>query len=213
MSDRGTFSMWIAHEGSRFFIIIRNSFCVCIMCSCVSFTNVALGFDQAFEGEHASLWGERICWKFHKRTKLWKMSRSQRGTILLPPTVRSYINLARKWIPRNCVQKWARATKTFRPKKIQCNVNVAMVGTVKRHCQSLVVSIWYLMWDQEEEVSDCQIVKYKYLTSTNRWQPFDDHWGTSVASELNLWDNFQQPMGGRSLYSLMVGRNFDGPPI
>ena len=123
------------------------------------------------------------------------------------------INLARKWIPRNCVQKWARATKTFRPKKIQCNVNVAMVGTVKRHCQSLVVSIWYLMWDQEEEVSDCQIVKYKYLTSTNRWQPFDDHWGTSVASELNLWDNFQQPMGGRSLYSLMVGRNFDGPPI
>ena len=155
---------------------------------------------------------KRICWKFHKRTKLWKMSRSQRGTILLPPTVRSYINLARKWIPRNCVQKWARATKTFRPKKIQCNVNVAMVGTVKRHCQSLVVSIWYLMWDQEE-VSDCQIVKYKYLTSTNRWQPFDDHWGTSVASELNLWDNFQQPMGGRSLYSLMVGRNFDGPPI
>ena len=190
-----------------FFTIIRNSLCIRTSCLHV-FTNATLGFDQP-----VSLWGERIRWKFHKRTILWKMSRSQRGTILLPPTVRSYINLARKWIPRNCVQKWARATKTFRPKKIQCNVNVAMVGTVKRHCQSLVVSIWYLMWDQEEEVSDCQIVKYKYLTSTNRWQPFDDHWGTSVASELNLWDNFQQAMGGRSLYSLMVGRNFDGPPI
>ena len=188
-----------------FFIIIRNSLCIRTSCLHV-FTNASV--DQP-----VSLWGERLCWKFHKRTILWKMSRSQRGTILLPPTVRSYINLARKWIPRNCVQKWARATKTFRPKKIQCNVNVAMVGTVKRHCQSLVVSIWYLMWGQEEEVSDCQIVKYKYLTSTNRWQPFDDHWGTSVASELNLWDNFQQPMGGRSLYSLMVGRNFDGPPI
>ena len=150
-ADPGTSSIWIAHEGSRFFIIIRNSLCVHTSSARVSFTNVALGFDQASFDELVSLWGERICWKFHKRTKLWKMSRSQRGTILLPPTVRSYINLGRKWIPRNCVQKWARATKTFRPKKIlQCNVNVAMVGTVKRHCQSPVVSIWYLMWGQEE---------------------------------------------------------------
>ena len=145
-----------------FFIIIRNSLCIRTSCLPV-FTNATLGFDQASVDQPVSLWGERICWKFHKRTKLWKMSRSQRGTILLPPTVRSYINLARKWIPRNCVQKWARATKTFRPKKIQCNVNVAMVGTVKRHCQSLVVSIWYLMWGQKPgggggvRLSNCQI--------------------------------------------------------
>ena len=150
MSDPGTSSIWMAHEGSRFFIIIRNSLCVHTSSARVSFTNVALGFDQASEDELVSLGGERICWKFHKRTKSWKMSRSQRGTILLPPTVRSYINLARKWIPRNCVHKRARATKTFRPKR-SSTANVAMVGTVKRHCQSLVVSIWYLMWGQEDE--------------------------------------------------------------
>ena len=75
----------------------------------------------------------------------------------------SYINLARKWIPRNCVQKWARATKTFRPKKIQCNVNVAMVGTVK------IASHWWSVFGIwcETRRRRCQIVK---LSNTSIWR-------------------------------------------
>ena len=51
---------------------------------------------------------------------------------------------------------------------------VMLVGMVTRHCQSL--SGQYLVFGvRREQGGRCQIVKYKYLTSTNRWEMFDDH--------------------------------------
>ena len=115
---------------------------------------------------------------------------------------------------QNLWNSFCRQMRTEKKKKKNWSGNASQVkGDVGGNGdETLPVTQWSVfgIWC---EGGRCQIVKYKYLTSTNRWQPFDDHWGTSVASELNLWDNFQQPMGGRSLYSLMVGRNFDGPPI
>ena len=78
---------------------------------------------------------------------------------------------------QNLWNSFCRQMRTRKGGKIQVETllksKVMLVGMVRRHCQSL--SGQYLVFGVRREGGRCQIVKYKYLTSTNRWEMFDDH--------------------------------------